>query len=707
MKFPWVPGLLALVLLSLPAQAANPQATLKLQEYVLGMDLFDEQASLQVVKDLIDQGADPHATYLTGANAFHLATESFAYLQASSRPTAPAAAEIVRYLAGLGVDTAASDFRRLSPLWTVLRYAGAAEPSRQMFEFLLTQKVDLDVSTARNLGLIHLLAGSRKQDELARLLDRGLDLRRETIEGMTFAHRAAVLPVLAGDRTPLQILMERLPEEDRRAFARKATLDGSTPLQMAAWYGNLATTRYLVEALGADVNQASASGDTALSIALENGKTELAAYLRERGAAEPVAATDIRCDGANAGDLGYERLVEIIQACDVRSINKLLPLLPVRYRSNYVTAYSTFAAQDASPDYPQVVFTGRDGKLLMAFNGHPSQLGYRNLELIQFRDETKSFELRVIQFPRRPSQPGARPVFSEANPIKCLGCHGTTPRPLWDTWTVWPGKFNGVQDEPYAGEQPYIERFARNRHRGRYRHLPELSFAPVQTAFGNFDAQVFQNTKVDQLVNSLMFQMIARELAAPDLRPFRYALLGAVSCSRTPVAEFLTPAAAAQFGLSLDYLREETRRNASAEMRGRLAVLEKLQGPPQGRYVVAEKRFGNRFAEGQAGRNFDVERVARIRYFAENLGLSTEHWFTPYNLGKASYTSISFAGLEDLLWSEVLSKDADAELWALYEPTWQKKKGAGLGVNLFYKTADEEPLCGLLKARSLSALGGA
>jgi ankyrin repeat protein len=703
------------------AHASN-DLTRELQNYLFSLEVQSVDASLPEVRNFIVRGANPHALGPTGGNAAHVAIESWAY---ASMPElgAPfnAAKEaelfaIIRYLAvDLGVDVSAPDWRGLSPLYNVLRF-GSRDPAiyTKMVDLLVGRGVDLNAVGPGGLNLMQLLSTGARETDLFRLLGSGMELRGNQGRGrLNFAVRSAGKRPAHGETLLLQRLLEKLPEAERAAYAELAAEDGATPIHFAARNRNLPAIQYLIETYRVDINKKTLAGETALSIALSLGDSASVAYLRSQGALEaPNAGTLSNCSGENPGRLDYEKVVKIVQDCKVLSINQLLPLLPATYRSNYTLAYGTLAVQEASPEYPQVITFGDDGKLMMAFNGHRSQRGYRNLEMLQFRDSTKTFELREIEFPR-PSEAaaGKKPHFSAANPPRCLSCHDTSPRPLWDSWTFWPGKFFGEMDHAFPAEAKLLAKFAPNRVRGRYQHLPEASLGPIHSVFGAHTGYLYnQNNKMDFFVESLLSEKMSRELATtPALKPWRYALLAALSC-RDSLDEFIPESARSQLlPLSDAYLLADTIQKGEEEIRIRYQLLRTFLGAePQGRYVVVGELVTRRQPE-QAGRNFDVVRTARLRRIVEGLGISMSGWFSPFNMNRPSYSVFKLSRLEALLWQETLSAvdPQDGPLYASFSQAFQAQKGNPIPNSLFFETPNSPEagqICLELKSRSNAAL---
>lgn len=689
--------LFLLMFISLPTFAtSNP--TLEMQNYLLHMR--PQEISLDKVKNYIKEGADPKALAITGGNSFNLAVDAFSYITADVA-SATRARDIAFYLASLGVDTDLPGERELTPLYILLRFGTAGPLMDEMFNFLISKPIDLNRRFARGYGLTGLLSRGNQNKYFLKLIDRGLDIQKERFAGGNFTHLSAGAKVKADRLLLIKTLLEKIPFERREKLLNAKTNDGSTPLHFAAYKGNLEAIKYLVENYKLDIEAVNNDGESVLSIAREFAYSDVVNYLLSRGAKADVMPLKNNCYRANQGDFNFERTVDLIKSCKIKSLDRLLPLLPTKYRSNYTLAYGTLAVQDASPDYPQVIMFGHDGKLLMAFNGHSSQRGYHNLEMIEFKDETKTFEFRDIEFPQNSS---GNVKFSKANPIKCLGCHGDRPRPLWDNWVLWSGKYGAEMNTLTAHENKLYKQFEPYRLKGRYKYLLSSYLGPVRTPYGPGTMLDFSNIKLDDIINSLVPQKIAREIVNESrLNKFKYAILGSLSCSKTPVEDFLPKEIKNKFHLNLNSLIENTRQLDSQEMKNRIDLQENFaEFPVTGRYVVQNKyRLED---ESYAGRNFEILRTARVRYIVENNRISTSDWASAFNKGKLSFSTLSLSALEEHLWKNYLESEHDEDLLSRYKQASQAQDKDGLPSNLFYETPQESEVCRRLKEKSLVAL---
>lgn len=218
-----------------------------------------------------------------------------------------------------------------------------------------------------------------------------------------------------------------------------------------------------------------------------------------------------------AWGFSYEQLEQLIIQKQVTRVEQVLRRLPQELLANYTLAYDSKSLQSGSYAFPRAILFGRDAKFIVTFNGHPEQQKFEELEVLQFRDATKKFELRSISF-----RNGV--VFSPKNPPVCLSCHGKSPRPIWSSYeygTVdnnhWPGFYGATHDAPRmnAIERTEFKRFremAQTHH--RYRHLKLIDHDSLWFPYGEGARQhrFRPNNRLGNLLARLNAQRIARQM---------------------------------------------------------------------------------------------------------------------------------------------------------------------------------------------------
>lgn len=167
----------------------------------------------------------------------------------------------------------------------------------------------------------------------------------------------------------------------------------------------------------------------------------------------------------------------------VETVEELIPLLPEELRQNFTFVYDSRSPfrESISPDFPRVILFTKDGKFLLTFTGDPAKNGYGLLETMQFDQGSARFRLRAKALPAAKARGGAAPVSRT-----CLRCHGQDPRPIFDSYPLWPGFYGSAEDSFPPGIAAAREEEARYRHflsaqarRGVYKDLLYVQGSPV------------------------------------------------------------------------------------------------------------------------------------------------------------------------------------------------------------------------------------
>jgi hypothetical protein len=160
----------------------------------------------------------------------------------------------------------------------------------------------------------------------------------------------------------------------------------------------------------------------------------------------PASAQGTASRGAVFNDAGLRALLTKNPATGrpVDSIDELVPLLPRELRSNFTFVYDSRSPfrSSISPDHPRAILFTNDGRMVLTFTGDPSQPGANLLETMSFDDASSRFELHSYLLPaavRRGWQPS--PAATQ-----CTSCHGVDPRPIFDSYPLWPGFYGSVLD---------------------------------------------------------------------------------------------------------------------------------------------------------------------------------------------------------------------------------------------------------------------
>lgn len=243
-----------------------------------------------------------------------------------------------------------------------------------------------------------------------------------------------------------------------------------------------------------------------------------------------------------------------------QSMEQLLPLLPKELRSNFTFIYKSRGPHGGLGDstksavdklHPRVVLFSNDGKMTLAFTGNPTKPGYDSLEMIRYIDKDARFEMShyALNDPTNKEN-------GVANPASCLRCHGQDPRPISDSYPLWPGFYGSVRDTFPKGspEGKWYRAFLRkhkNAKTGVYRHLdwPKGTSVPPYLDPKQYDPnstegevdkmKLLPNTRLGMAWTELNRKRILRKLkASPLYSKMRYGILsGYLGCRNLPVEE--------------------------------------------------------------------------------------------------------------------------------------------------------------------------
>jgi hypothetical protein len=243
---------------------------------------------------------------------------------------------------------------------------------------------------------------------------------------------------------------------------------------------------------------------------------------------------------SRAADFSYEDLTNLIQSQGLKSVEEVLPRLPIEMRTNYTLMYFSRSLQSATSDFPRAILFGENGKLTCAFNGDPSQYGYDSMECFQFRSEERRFDFRQIQFPT--SQNGLDKVqFSLPNQtvdrsVSCLVCHSKDPRPNWDNYNFWPAAYGEHEDNLGLNEGLYQKYIGHRDDHPRYKWLiqEKFSLAPYRKSSQDVSVAHRPNFRMSDIFGRLNGLRAARILSEnlPSWERWAY-VVAAFKCSLT------------------------------------------------------------------------------------------------------------------------------------------------------------------------------
>ena len=354
-----------------------------------------------------------------------------------------------------------------------------------------------------------------------------------------------------------------------------------------------------------------------------------------------------------AGTFNFASLQSLIRDQDIGSVEELIAALPAAQRNRYALVFESRSLQDASFDSPRAIVFGPDARFIVTFNGSPAQRGFRVVETMEFDDETKEFRLRELLFPER----GAvvdRAVVSEVNPERCARCHGTPPRPVWDTFPLWPGAYGeryrtNLSPRERAGLSVFLAQQATH---PRYRQLLGATRLAEARTFRSSALTQYAgipeeppNAELAINLSRLQSQSIARQMVLqPAFDAYRYVLLGLADDACGRLADFYPDAL------------WRTQRQAFERFAKATAVANTRQA--QLKAVRAATTGGSAVA---AAVPTNANALLQLRFVAEAaLGITTQNWTLALEKGTYDFTMppLSTEPLREALLAEVAGRDA-------------------------------------------------
>jgi hypothetical protein len=364
-----------------------------------------------------------------------------------------------------------------------------------------------------------------------------------------------------------------------------------------------------------------------------------------------LLAAVLSTTAAAAAGFDFQALQLLVQSQDLGSIEQLLAALPGLQRGNYALMFASRSLQGATSLNPRAILFGPDARFIITFNGDPGQRGFRTLETMQFDDSRSEFQLRELSFPEQPGG-AAQVLVSEVNPPRCARCHGTPPRPVWDTFPLWPGAYG----ERYRATLSPRERsgltafLARQPTHARYRYLlgaghladPDTFRA---TAYGTYAGAQREppNARLAIALGRLQSRaIVAQLLRQPAFATYQYALLGLADGNCGPLADFYP-----------DALWREQR---AAFMRFTAQAAEANAQQERLKQARATSNSGSLGVAADPGDNV----LLRLRFVAETgLGTPTGEWTLALERGTYDFTMppVSTQPLRDALLAQVITQD--------------------------------------------------
>ncbi|MCC6276586.1 MAG: hypothetical protein IT289_01580 [Oligoflexia bacterium] len=176
----------------------------------------------------------------------------------------------------------------------------------------------------------------------------------------------------------------------------------------------------------------------------------------------------------------FADLQKFIQKGEYKTIESFLEALPAESKKHFTFVYQSRSLHGSSALNPRALVYLNRGKLVFSFNGSPEQKNFDKLEVMEFDQKESRFRFHEIVFPE--GRLGAKHEFN-LNDSKCLHCHRQDPRPIWDSYDLWPGVYGSTDGKMQKGTwelKKYQEFLNKNAKTGRYGNLHwDFSKSPV------------------------------------------------------------------------------------------------------------------------------------------------------------------------------------------------------------------------------------
>ncbi|MEZ4749510.1 MAG: hypothetical protein R3B54_02445 [Bdellovibrionota bacterium] len=382
----------------------------------------------------------------------------------------------------------------------------------------------------------------------------------------------------------------------------------------------------------------------------------------------------LRADSAmdeDGDNFSFVDLKELIESRDLRNVEDVLPLLPENLRTHFVLIEDSKSLQGATEKNPRAVLYARRGRFVLTFNGDPTQRGYRSLEMMEYQEDSHSYEFRRIDFPQ--SGPA---VFSEANPKRCQGCHQNPARPNWGRYPFWPGAV-GEKDSLDDRARAKFNRFIRDgATHPRYRHLKRAeNLAAIEAQTLKFTPAFELDVLYDIIDEDRLSHWIQQ---TESYETYKYAILAAlVDCDS--LVDFIPSSSVHGGAAQMSVLLRDTKQVLSAIPEPNKRLLDELE------YRI----------------------TANVRYVFERRGISIRSWAKSFET-EYLMTTVSGVFFENIAWK---LRNSDTELEAVpFEYASLLRHYGRIQFPTLYKEEDAANMrrsCANLKQQSLASFSSA
>ncbi len=301
----------------------------------------------------------------------------------------------------------------------------------------------------------------------------------------------------------------------------------------------------------------------------------------------------------------------------VNTVSKFLKRLPEAYRSHFVLQYASNSLHEATAETPRMIFFGPDSRLLMAVSGEPSDLRYNIIEFIEFNAKTSRYEFHELDF-----SSSQKPKLI-SNPSSCKNCHGSSLRPNWEPYDLWPGAYGTLHDtikqksQENAQFSNFLNLLKNSKLAHRYSALPDAFFLTQKTAAGSSNYYTASrgtglNSTMSILTSFANRERIARLIIESPLHDsYRYAITAALIGCSEPIETFIPEKYRENHVRLFEEVLRETRLKLSENLQRKIHLSIGIVKPfDVEEFIEGVDKYGLRERE--------VLRIAKLRYLLEN-----------------------------------------------------------------------------------------
>jgi hypothetical protein len=256
---------------------------------------------------------------------------------------------------------------------------------------------------------------------------------------------------------------------------------------------------------------------------------------------------------AGADALTFDQLATAIQSHDIRSVEALFQqtgsapfdLMAIVQDSGSLQA--TVAPTATNPLVPRIILSDKEAKFIVAFNGAGSIKGSGSLDIFELDPVTRTYTPSVVEFDPNGVQPPSR--VANNIPNDCKTCHfpliGSHPHPDFLNLQLTPTILGSLNGKLSIDDKKTLRAFVESPdYKTQYAIVGNVS-KKTGLALGTVGVQA---KEMGRQITENIYDGYAKTLAAvPAFLPYRYAFLGALSCSNFTPAAFLPAATISAF----------------------------------------------------------------------------------------------------------------------------------------------------------------